>query len=58
MTLPEILKSRRFWIAAVALLFVFLGDNTGFDQQQVTDAVYLIVSLIISLGLRQPAAKG
>ena len=54
MTLPEIIKSRRFWIAAVALLFVFLGDNTGFDQQQITDAVYLIVSLIISLGVRSP----
>ena len=54
MTLPDIFKSKRFWAALVGLLFVFLGDNVGFDQQQITDAVWLIVSLIVSLGIRNP----
>lgn len=54
MTLPDLFKSYRFYVALVSLVFVFLGDNTGFDQKQVTEAVWLIASLIISLGIRAP----
>lgn len=52
----SLLKSRKFWAALIGLLFVFLGDNAGFDSEQITNAVYLIVSFIVAVGFEQKAA--
>lgn len=49
--LSELLKSRKFWAALVGLLVIFLGDRAGIEQQQLTDAVFVIVSFILGTAL-------
>jgi hypothetical protein len=47
--LKALLTSRKFYAALLGLVFVFLGDDIGFDQEQITNAVYLLVTFIASI---------
>lgn len=53
--LNELLKSRKFWAAAVGLVVLFVGARAGVEQQQLTDAVLLIVSYILGTALESRA---
>lgn len=48
----DILASRKFWAAIIGLLVVFFGDRAGLNQQQITDAVILIVTYIAGHALQ------
>jgi hypothetical protein len=47
--LKALLTSRKFYAALLGLVFVFLGDDIGFDQEQITNAVYLLVTFIAAV---------
>lgn len=47
--LTALLKSRKFYAALIGLVFVFLGEDIGFDQEQITNAVYLLVTFIAAV---------
>jgi hypothetical protein len=49
--LKALLKSRKFYAALIGLIFVFVGDDIGFDAEEITNAVYLIVSFIFATAL-------
>lgn len=53
MNIPDILKSRQFLAALVALIVVFFGQRAGLTAEQVTDALYLLMSYIIGRGIQQ-----
>jgi len=44
--MKPIYKSKKFYAALVALLFVFMGGKLGLTPEQVTEAVMVIVVLI------------
>lgn len=47
----NVLKSRKFWAAVVALAFAFFGDRAGLDQDTVTNAIYIAISFILGQGM-------
>jgi hypothetical protein len=49
--LKDVLTSRKFYAAVVALLFAFLGERAGLGAEQVTEAVVILVGFIIGQGL-------
>lgn len=49
--LGELLRSRKFYAALIGMLFVFLGDRAGLGAEEVTNAVYLIVTFIVGTAL-------
>lgn len=53
----EILTSRQFWAALVGLVVVFFGDRAGLTADQITDAVYLLMTYIVGRGV-QVGLKG
>lgn len=52
MTPYDIFTSRQFWAALVGLLVVFLGERAGLSAEQVTDAVYLLMTYIVGRGVQ------
>jgi len=48
----DILTSRQFWAAVVGLLVVFFGNRAGLSAEQVTEALYLLISYIIGRGVQ------
>lgn len=46
-----LLKSRKFWAAVIGLLFVFLGERAGLSQEDLTNAIYVLISYILGTGL-------
>lgn len=49
--LLALLKSRKFYAAVVGLVVLFVGDRAGIDQEQLTNAVYLVVAYILGTAL-------
>lgn len=49
----QVLKSRKFWAAIIALLLVFFGERAGISGQDLTNAVYVLISYILGTGLEQ-----
>jgi hypothetical protein len=49
--LTELLKSRKFWAAAVALGFVVFGSRAGIDQTELLMAVVTVVGYILGTAL-------
>ena len=49
--LLALLKSRKFYAAVIGLVFLFVGERAGVDQDQLTNATYLIVSFILGTAL-------
>lgn len=47
----SLLKSRKFWAAAVGLAFVFLGERADVPLEQLINAVYVIVAYILGTAL-------
>ncbi len=48
----DILSSRQFWAAIVGLLIVFFGERSGFTADQITDAIYLLMTYIVGRGVQ------
>ena len=48
----DILKSRQFWAAIVGLVVVFFGDRAGLTADQITDAIYLLMTYIVGRGVQ------
>lgn len=38
--------SKKFWTAVVALVFVFIGEHVSLSQEQVGEAVMVLITLI------------
>ena len=49
--LAQLLKSRKFWAAIVGFVFLVLGDRSGIDQTQLTEAIAIIVAYILGTAL-------
>ena len=49
--LKKAFTSKKFYAAIVALTFVLVGDRVGLTAEQVTDAVYVIMTYILGQGL-------
>ncbi len=59
MTLPDFLKSRKFWLAVVGAAMIVVRQiwaNFPLSDTEVSNFVLLIVSLIIGTGLNDVAA--
>jgi hypothetical protein len=58
----EIFTSRQFWAALAGLVVVFFGNRAGLTAEQITDAVYLLMTYIVGrgvqVGLTGKTAKG
>lgn len=55
--LNQLVKSRKFWALVVGLAFVVFGARAGVDQAQLTDAILLLVTYILGVGLENIAKK-
>jgi len=53
----EVVTSRKFWAAMVALLLVFFGERAGVTGDTLTNAVAVLVSYILGQGLADIRAK-
>ena len=51
MTIPPILKSRKFWAALVALVLAIFGDRAGIDYTQLIAAVSALIAYILGTAL-------
>lgn len=52
MSALDVLKSRQFWAAIVGLLVVFFGNRAGLTADQITDAIYLLMTYIVGRGVQ------
>lgn len=48
----DVLSSRQFWAAVVGLLVVFFGERAGMTADQITDAIYLLMTYILGRGVQ------
>lgn len=48
----EILTSRQFIAALVGLVVVFFGNRAGLTGDQVTEAIYLLMTYILGRGIQ------
>ncbi len=55
--LSQLLKSRKFWAALAGLVFLFVGARAGVDQEQLTNAVLLLVTYILGTALEDGLRK-
>lgn len=46
-----LLRSRKFWAAVIAIIFIALGPRAGVAQQDLTAAVITIVAYILGTAL-------
>ena len=49
--LKQAFTSKKFYAALVALLFLFVGERAGLTIDQISDAVYVIMTYILGQGL-------
>ena len=47
----QVLKSRKFWAAVVALCVAFFGSRAGIDADTLTGAIVIAVSYILGTAL-------
>lgn len=48
----DILTSRQFIAAFVGLVVVFFGQRAGLTADQITDAIYLLMTYILGRGIQ------
>lgn len=48
----DVITSRQFWAAIVGLLVVFFGERAGLTADQITDAIYLLMTYIVGRGVQ------
>ena len=53
----DVLKSRKFWAAMVALAFIFFGPRAGVDAATLTGAVTTIVAYILGTALEDGLSR-
>lgn len=51
MTIPPILKSRKFWAAIAALIIALFGDRAGIDFTQLIGAISALIAYILGTAL-------
>lgn len=51
MTIPPILKSRKFWAALVALVLALFGERAGIGVATLQQAVLALVAYILGVAL-------
>jgi hypothetical protein len=51
MSIPPILKSRKFWAALVALVIALFGDRAGIDYAQLLAAISALIAYILGTAL-------
>lgn len=49
--MENVLKSRKFWAAIIALVLAFFGDRAGIDGVTLTNAIYTLIAYILGTGL-------
>lgn len=49
--LSELLRSRKFYAALVAILLILVGPRAGIDEDQLTKAVSTLIAFIIGTAL-------
>jgi len=49
--LKRALTSKKFYAAIVALVFLFVGERAGLTIDQVSNAVYVMMTYILGQGL-------
>lgn len=49
--MKNVLKSRKFYAALIALLLVFFGERAGITGQALTDAIYILIAYITGTAL-------
>jgi hypothetical protein len=55
--MKNVLKSRKFWAAVVALILAFFGDRAGVDQATLQNAIYTLIAYIVGTGLETSLRK-
>lgn len=55
--LVQVLKSRKFWAAVIALVVAFFGDRAGIDQEMLTNAIYVLVAYILGTALEDGLSR-
>jgi len=56
--MPNVFKSRKFYAALTGLAFVFFGARAGLTEEQLKEAVYLIMTYIGGVALEKLGNKG
>jgi hypothetical protein len=56
--LSQVLTSRKFYAALVALLLIFFGERAGISGESLSNAVYVLISYIIGQGLSDSRISG
>jgi hypothetical protein len=51
MTIPPILKSRKFWAAFAALIISILGERAGITTETLQLAIYTLIAYILGVAL-------
>lgn len=51
MSIPGILKSRKFWAALAALLLAFFGERAGVDGTTLQNAIFTLIAYITGTAL-------
>ena len=46
-----LVRSRKFWVAVIAITFIVLGPRAGIEQHELTAAVVTIVGYILGTAL-------
>ena len=49
--MKNVLKSRKFWAAVAALTLALFGQRAGIDDQQLTQAIQVLIAYIVGTGL-------
>lgn len=55
--LGQMIRSKKFWYAIVAILVQLLSDNFGLDPVQTESILYSIIALILGQGIADVAKK-
>jgi hypothetical protein len=49
--MKNVLKSRKFYAALIALFLIFFGERAGINGEQLTQAIYILIAYITGTAL-------
>jgi len=53
----QMVKSKKFWYAVVAIFLLFFSDNMGISDQAVNNVVLIAIALLVSQGIADNKCK-